>query len=120
MCPLFTGKFLGDVAFASTKGSVIIIELGKLLVFQDHGFGSAGQLFPESQDLLLQVLNIRRCFFAPLLLMPCPDGPSAFAVSLISFGQDSVLSDYPGVVPSVHLFPTMNTAIISKAVLPLN
>ena len=52
--------------------------------------------------------------------MPGPHGPSALTVNLIPFGQDPVHSDYPGVVPGVHLFPTMNTAIISKAVLPLN
>ena len=59
-------------------------------------------------------------FFAPLFLMPCPHSLQAFAVSLISFGQDPFLSYYPRVVPGVHLLPTMNTAIISKAVLPLN
>ena len=91
-----------------------------LLVLQDHGFGGVGQLFPESPDLVLQALNIRRCLFAPLLLMPCPHSSSALAVRLIALGQDSVFSDYPGVVPGVHLFPMMNTAIISKAVLPLN
>ena len=60
MCALFLGKVLGDVAFASGKGSIFVIELDKLLVFQDHGFGGAGQLFLESQDLILQATNIIR------------------------------------------------------------
>ena len=120
LCSLFLAKGLGDMAFVSAKSSVFVIELDKLLVFQDHGFGGTGQLFPESQELLLQALNIRRCFFAPLPLMPCPHGPLALVVSLIPFGQDSVLSDYPGVVLGVHLSPTINTAIFSKAVLALN
>ena len=81
------------MAFASAKSSVFSIELDKLLVSQDHRFGGASKLFLESQDLLLQALNIRRCFFAPLPLMPCPHGPSALAVSLILFGQDPILFD---------------------------
>ena len=67
MCPLFAGKFLADLAFASAQCSVIVIALDKLLVFQDHGFGGAGQLFPESQDLLFQAFNTTRCFSPPSL-----------------------------------------------------
>ena len=85
MCPLFLGKVLGNLAFTWAKGSIIVIELDKLLVFQDHGFGGAVQLFPEEQDFLFQTFNIRRCFFAPLPLMPCPHSSSALAMGLVPF-----------------------------------
>ena len=33
VCPLFLGKVLGDMAFASAKGSIFVIAFDKLLVF---------------------------------------------------------------------------------------
>ena len=120
VCPLFSGKFLRNVTFSSAQGSIVSIQFAELLVLCDHVFGHLAQLFPETQDFLLKALNIARCFFAFLPLQPCPHGHSSFAMGLVPFGQGPIVAYDPGVVPGIHLFPSMYTAIISKAVLPLH